>query len=92
MEASAATTTARGVSFNSPRGKFDAHVMPNDDLVLENAKGAQIVVEAKSVRRVLVLETGTRIERVSRRRFTRRGRRTRKESIEDALRDVSGQG
>ena len=58
VEASAATTTARGVSFNSPRGKFDAHVMPNDDLVLENAKGAQIVVEAKSVRRVLVLETG----------------------------------
>jgi len=58
VEARDATTTARGVSFNAPRGKFDAHVMPNDDLVLENAKGAQIVVEAKSVRRVLVLETG----------------------------------
>ena len=93
VEASAATTTARGVSFNSPRGKFDAHVMPNDDLVLENAKGAQIVVEAKSVRRVLVLETGD----ANRTSFVvvglrRRGRRTRKESIEDALRDVSGQG
>jgi len=53
-----AAATARGVGFNAPRGKYDAHVMKNGDMVLENAKGGQMVIERKDVRRVLRLETG----------------------------------
>ena len=53
-----AAFVARGVGFNAPRGKYDAHVMKNGDLVLENTKGAQIVIEGRDVRRVLRLETG----------------------------------
>jgi len=49
---------ARGLSWTSPRGKYDAHVMKNGDLVLENAKGAQIVIERGMIRRVLELKTG----------------------------------
>ena len=49
---------ARGVSWTSPRGKYDAHAMKNGDLVLENAKGAQIVIARGMIRRVLELPTG----------------------------------
>ena len=48
-----AAFVARGVGFNAPRGKYDAHVMKNGDLVLENTKGAQIVIEGRDVRRGL---------------------------------------
>lgn len=49
---------ARGISWSAPRGKYDAYAMPNGDLVLENAKGVQILVERGMVRRVLALDTG----------------------------------
>lgn len=52
-----ATSTARGVSFTAPRGKFDVHAMRDGGIVLENAKN-QFVLTREDVRRVLELPTG----------------------------------
>jgi len=52
-----ATSTARGVSFTAPRGKFDVHAMRDGGIVLENAKN-QFVLSQEDVRRVLELPTG----------------------------------
>lgn len=52
-----ATSTARGVSFTAPRGKFDVHAMRDGGIVLENTKN-QFVLTREDVRRVLELPTG----------------------------------
>jgi structure-specific recognition protein 1 len=57
VDVSNALGVARQVSFSAPRGKFDAHIMPNGGLVLENAKGLMIEVAPGSIRKVLELPT-----------------------------------
>lgn len=57
VDVSNALGVARQVSFSAPRGKFDAHIMPNGGLVLESTKGVMIEVTPGTIRKVLELPT-----------------------------------